>query len=86
MERLFTSNVSVSNGNIKCPIGKSTSAVNLSLKLFLAAVANADKRSLKSLYTLFNAYLDHMMAKFEPNRMIRKEQNFEHFDLKKRVF
>ena len=51
MERLETSNVSISNGNIKCPIGKSIFAVNLPLKLFRATVANADIGSLKSFHT-----------------------------------
>ena len=54
MERLKTSNVSISNGNIKYPIGKSIFAVNLPLKLFPATVANADIGSLKSLHTLFD--------------------------------
>ena len=34
--------VSISNGNIKYPIGKSIFAVNLSLKLIPATVANVD--------------------------------------------
>ena len=51
MERLYTSNVSISNGNIKCPIGKSIFTVNLPLKLFRGTVANADIGSLKSLHT-----------------------------------
>ena len=50
MERLQTSNISISNGNIKRPIGKSIFAVNLPLKLFRATVANADIESLKSLH------------------------------------
>ena len=29
MEKLYTSNVKASNGNIKCPIGKTIFAVNL---------------------------------------------------------
>ena len=41
MERLWTSNVTISNGNIKCPIGKSICVVNLPLKLFRVTVANA---------------------------------------------
>ena len=57
MERFLTSNVSISNGNIKCPIGKSIFAVNLTLKLFRATVANADIGSLKSLHTLFEKNL-----------------------------
>ena len=51
MEQLQTSNVSISNGDIKCPIGKSIFAVNLPLKLFHATVANVDIGSLKSLQT-----------------------------------
>ena len=39
MERLETSNVSISNGNIKCPIGKLSFAANLPLKLFRATIA-----------------------------------------------
>ena len=52
MERLKASNVSVSNGNIKCLIGKSIFAVNLALKLFRTTVANAETGCLNSLYTL----------------------------------
>ena len=70
MERLQTSNVSVSNGNIKCSIGKSIYTANLPLKLFGATVANADTASLKFLHTLFDTYKDHMLAKFEQNRMV----------------
>ena len=51
MERLKTSNVSISNDNIKCSIGKSVFAVNFPLKLCHATVAKADIGSLKSLHT-----------------------------------
>ena len=61
----------VSNGSIKCPIGKSSFAVNLQSKLFRPTIFDADTGSLKSLHTLFDIYLDHKLAKFEPNRMIR---------------
>ena len=44
--RLWTSNVSISNDNMKCLIGKPIFAVMLPLKLFRAAVANADLGSL----------------------------------------
>ena len=47
---------------------------------FPAIVANADIGSLKSLHTLFGMYLDHMLVKFEQNRMVRNIQNFELFD------
>ena len=84
MERLWTSNVSISNGNIKYPSGKSIFAVNLPLKLFPATVANADIGSLKSLHNLFGKYLDHMLVKFEQNCMVQTTRNLELFDKKKK--
>ena len=54
-------------------------AVNLPLKLFRATVVNADTESLKSLHTFFDTYFDHMLAKFEPFRIIQNVQNFEFF-------
>ena len=77
--------VSVRNGNIKCLFGKSIFAVNLPLKLYRATVVNTDTGCLKSLHTLFDTYLDHMLTKFEPNRMVRDVQKFELFEKKKRV-
>ena len=82
MERLWTSNVSLNNGSIKCPTGKSIFAVNLPLKLYRATAANADTGSLKFLHTLFDSYWDHMLAKFEANRIAQNVQNFEFFDKK----
>ena len=38
--------------------------------------------SLKSLYTFFDTYLDHLLAKFEPNRTVQNVKNFELFDEK----
>ena len=70
MERFKTSDVSVSNVNIKYAVGNSFFSENLPLKLFRATVANADTESLKSLHTLFDTYLDHTLAKFEPNRFV----------------
>ena len=70
MEGLLTFNVSMSNGNIKCPIEKSIFALNLPLNLFRATVTNADTWSFKSFHTLFDTNLDHTLAKFEPNHMI----------------
>ena len=35
--------------------------------------------SLKSLHTLYDKYLAHMLIKFEQNRMVRNKQNFNHF-------
>ena len=45
-------------------------------------IADDDIKSLKSLHTLFDKYLDHMLVKFEQNRMVRTIQNFELFDKK----
>ena len=36
----------------------------------------------KSLHTLFGKYLDHMLVKFEQNRVIRSIQNFDLLDKK----
>ena len=82
MEILQTSNVSISNGNIKCPIGKSLLAVNLPLKLFRATIANADIGSLKSLHTSLKKCLYHMLVNFEQNCMVQTTRNFELFDTK----
>ena len=78
----WTSNIWVSNGNIKCPIGKLIFAVNLPLQLFRVTVANFDTGSLKFFHTIFDTYLNHMLTKFEPNRMARNVQNFELFGKK----
>ena len=75
-------NVSISNDNINCPIGKSTFAVNFPLNIFRATGVNADNGSLKSLHTLFDTCLDHMLAKFEPNHMVQNVQNFDVYDNK----
>ena len=49
-----------SNSNIKYPIGKSNFEVNLLLKLFPAAAANAGIGSLKSLHTfLIKMFVPH---------------------------
>ena len=63
--RDLASSVSISNGNIKCPIGKSILAVNLSLKLFHATIADADFGSLKCLHTFRKKCLYHMQVTFE---------------------
>ena len=48
-------------------------------RVFYANIDDADIRSLKSLNTLFGKYLDHMLVKFEQNRIVRTIQNFEQF-------
>ena len=50
-ERLSTF-ISVSNGSIKCPIGKWIFAVNLELEFFSATVANADIGRLECLQNI----------------------------------
>ena len=57
MERLKTSDVSISDGNIKYPIEKSIFAVNLLLKLFRVAVGNADLESLKTLHSFLEIFV-----------------------------
>ena len=76
----MTSNVSISNSNMKYPIGKSSFAVNSPLKLFPATVANVDIGSLKSLRTFLGKCLYHMLVKFKQNRMVQTTRNFELFD------
>ena len=65
------------------PIGKSIFVVNFPLNLSRATVANADTESRKSLHTLIDMYLDHMLGKIEANRMVQNVQKFELFDEKK---
>ena len=77
-----TSNVSISNGNIKYPIVKSIFAVNLLLKLFPATVANANIASLKSLHTFLIKCLYYMLVKFEQSRIVQTTRNFKLFDKK----
>ena len=59
---------------------KTNFAVTLPLKLFRATVANSDTGSLKSPHTLFDTYLYHMLAKFEPNGRVRNVQNLELYE------
>ena len=59
--------------------GKFTVKIYFSIGYF---ITDADISSLKLLHTLFDKYLDHMLVKFEQNRMVRTKQNFELFDKK----
>ena len=79
MERLKTSKVSISNGNVKYPIGKSTFAVNLPLRLFHAIVA---KSKVTTLHTFFKVQL----VKLEQNRTVKTTRNFELFEKKSGFF
>ena len=62
--------------------GKFTAKNCFSDRAFYIIIADADIGSLKSLHTLFDEYLDHMLVKFEQNRMVRTIQNFDLFDKK----
>ena len=60
--------------------GKFTAKIDFSIGYFIFYIADTDIRSLKSLHTLFDRYLDHTLVKFEQNHMVRIIQNFEPFD------
>ena len=51
-------------------------------RVFYITIADADIGSLKFLHTLFDKYLDHMLVKFDQNRMVGTVQNFDLFDKK----
>ena len=70
MERLKTFDVSISNGSRET-FERQIYCENLfSDRVFYVTIADADIWSLKSLHTLFDKYLDHMLVKFEQNRMV----------------
>ena len=50
------------------------------IKILRTTVANADTERLKSLHILFDTYLDHMLTKIEPDRIVQNGQKFENFD------
>ena len=80
MERLYTSNVSIGNGNMKCPIGKSIFAVNLPLKLFRVTVVYG-----LPIHSLKKMFVPHAIE-FEQNRTVHTTRNFELLDKKTGVF
>ena len=53
-----------------------------SARIFYITIADSDIGNLKSLHTLFDKYLDHMLGKFEQNCMVQTIQNFEFIDKK----
>ena len=61
-------------------------ATNFEIKLFRITVANAKIGNIKSLPTLFDMCLDHMLVKLEENRLVRNIQNFELFHKKPGLF
>ena len=58
--------------------GKFTAKIDFLIDIL--HIADADVKSLKSLHTLFDKDLDHMLVKFQQNRMVRTIQIFELFD------
>ena len=64
--------------------GKFTAKIDFPIGI-LFTIADTDIGSLKSFFTLFDKYLDHMLMKFEQNRMVQTVQNLELFDKKKIV-
>ena len=77
MERLWTSNVSISNGSSEGFQRQIYCKNWFSDRAFYVTIADADIKSLKSLHTSFDKYLDHMLVKFEQNCMGRTIQNLE---------
>ena len=47
---------------------------NFPLKLLRATVANTNTGSPKTLHTLFDTYVDYMLAKLKPKRIVRNIQ------------
>ena len=52
------------------------------MRVFYITTAGADIGSLKSLHTLFDKYLDHMLVKYDQNCMVQTVQSFDFFDKK----
>ena len=71
--------------NIKYPIETSFFPINLTLKHFRAAVANAYIGSLNSLHTFLKKYLYYMLVEFEQNRLAQTRRNFELFENKQTI-
>ena len=66
MERLKTFNVSISKGKHRRVLTtNSLQKLNFRSNILYVTIADADIGSLKSLHTLFDKYLDHMLIKFE---------------------
>ena len=73
MERLQTFSVSICNGSKEgfC-YGKLLQKL---IFRFYVTITDADVGNQKALHTLLDKYLDHMLVKFELNRLIRNIQN-----------
>ena len=62
--------------------GKYTAKIYFPIGYFILPLLMLTLEVLKSLHTLFDKYLDHMLVKFEQKSMVRTLQNFEFFDKK----
>ena len=76
MERLQISKVSISIGSTEEFYWQIYCKKMHFDRAFYVTIADADILSPKSLNTLYNKYLDHMLVKFEQNRMVKTMQNF----------
>ena len=68
MERLQTSNVSISNGTTEQFYWQIYCKNGFSDRALYVIIGDADIGSLKSLH--LDRYLDHMLVKFEQNRVV----------------
>ena len=77
---ISTSNVSISNDSMmsalatiamKSSHGKFTAKIDFPIGYFMLTIADVDIDSKKSLYTLFDTYLDHTVVKFEQICMVQ---------------
>ena len=55
--------------------GEFTATIDFPTRYFIT-IADTDIGSLKSLHTLFDKCLDHMLVEFEQSRMVQTTQNF----------
>ena len=62
--------------------GKFTTKIDFLIGYFIFTIADADIESPKSLHTLFDKYMDHMLVEFEQNCMVQTIQIFELFNKK----
>ena len=76
MERLLTSHVSISNSSREEFNNKFNAKIDFPLRYFTLPLLMLSQ---KSLHTLFDKHLDHILVKSEQNRMVRTIQNFELF-------
>ena len=75
MERLYTSNMSalatVAGKNFN---SKFTAKIDFPIGYFIIPLLMLTSR--KSLHTLFDKYLDHMLVQFDQNCMVQTKRNF----------